>query len=178
MCEKMKECPICGDNNLIAEERENELAIGPEDSPLAILSFRAPVHICAECGLEFHGPEWDEAAHEAQCEHMRLLAPKQVRKIRLSYKMSRKEFAKNFGFGEATLERWENGRNLQNRAMDNYLRFLENRSLGAFLMNQASDTVPSQQNVVDFQKSFPRLSVIEDVIEREQKFCLRPKQAA
>ena len=107
---------------------------------------------------------------------MRLLAPKQVRKIRLSYKMSRKEFAKNFGFGEATLERWENGRNLQNRAMDNYLRFLENRSLGAFLMNQASDAVPSQQNVVDFQ--FPRLSDIEVVIEREQKFCLRPKQAA
>ena len=38
--------------------------------------------------------------------------------------MSRAAFAKVTGLGEATLNRWENGLLIQNRANDRYLRLL------------------------------------------------------
>jgi hypothetical protein len=39
--------------------------------------------------------------------------------------MSRRDFAEVTGWGEATLNRWENGLVIQNRANDRYLRLLD-----------------------------------------------------
>ena len=62
--------------------------------------------------------------HEAVCRHLCVLAPKEVRGIRALHGMSRVAFAKVTGLGEATLNRWENGLLIQNRANDRYLRLL------------------------------------------------------
>src|SRR5437879_80238 len=52
--------------------------------------------------------------------------PSEMRGIREQYQLSRSEFARITGLGEATLHRWENGLKFQNVANDEYLRLLTN----------------------------------------------------
>ena len=61
---------------------------------------------------------------KAVCQHLGVLSPVEVRGIRKRYEMNRSEFAQVTGLGEATLNRWENGTLVQNRANDRYLRLL------------------------------------------------------
>lgn len=88
------------------------------------VTARIPVRVCRSCGFEFLDHEAETLQHEAVCRHLGVLSPKEVRGIRALHGMSRVAFAKVTGLGEATLNRWENGLLIQNRANDRYLRVL------------------------------------------------------
>jgi DNA-binding transcriptional regulator YiaG len=52
----------------------------------------------------------------------RPLAPQEIRQGRESLALTPKEFANLLGVGEATVSRWETGAQIQERAMDRFLR--------------------------------------------------------
>ena len=93
-------------------------------SAAAELMVRLPVRVCGSCGFEFLDHEAETLKHEAVCAHLGVLSPREVRGIRAMHGMSRAEFSKTTGLGEATLNRWENGILIQNQANDRYLRLL------------------------------------------------------
>ncbi|MCY4060668.1 MAG: helix-turn-helix domain-containing protein [Gammaproteobacteria bacterium] len=88
------------------------------------MTVEIPVRRCKSCGFEFTDREAEEIKHEAVCRHLGLLSPNGIRAIRGMHGMSRAAFSKVSGIGEATLNRWENGLLVQNRANDRFLRLL------------------------------------------------------
>src|SRR5437762_341779 len=52
----------------------------------------------------------------------RLLAPEEIRAGRERLALTQKQFANLLGVGEATVSRWETGAQIQQRAMDRFLR--------------------------------------------------------
>ena len=83
-----------------------------------------PVRVCNSCGFEFLDHEAETLQHEAICAHLGVLTPKEIRGIRQTHRMSRAEFSRVTGLGEATLNRWENAILIQSRTNDRYLRLL------------------------------------------------------
>ena len=67
------------------------------------------------------------ALHEAECRRQGVLTPTEIRALRGAYDLSRAEFARVTGFGEATLARWERGEVVQNTSNDSFLRMLMDR---------------------------------------------------
>jgi putative zinc finger/helix-turn-helix YgiT family protein len=67
----------------------------------------------------------DEADHQIcaafRCE-ARLLAPEEIREGREKLALTQKQFANLLGVGEATVSRWETGTQIQQRALDRFLR--------------------------------------------------------
>ena len=88
------------------------------------LNVTLPVRVCRSCGFEFLDHEAETLQHEAVCAHLGVLTPKEIRGIRRMHGMSRAEFSRVTGLGEATLNRWENAILIQNAANDRYLRLL------------------------------------------------------
>lgn len=88
------------------------------------LTVEIPVRTCGSCGFEFLEHEAETRKHEAVCRHLGVLSPKEIRGIRAMHHMSRAEFSRVTGLGEATLNRWENAILIQNTANDRYLRLV------------------------------------------------------
>ena len=105
------------------EWREHAFPYGVGASAVE-LKATLPVRICRSCGFEFLDHEAETLQHDAICAHLEVLTPKEVRGIRTMHGLSRAEFAKVTGLGEATLNRWENAILIQNVANDRYLRLL------------------------------------------------------
>ena len=121
-------CPDCGGHSFTTVLHNDVFEYGSGDSP-ATLHAIVPVHCCDSCDFEFLGREGRLIKHEAVCRHLGLLTPTEIRSIRESHGMSRTEFAEVTGFGEATLNRWENGSVIQNRANDRFLRLLKSSDI-------------------------------------------------
>ena len=117
-------CPDCGGHSFTTVQHNDAFEYGAGDSPVT-LHARVPVHCCDSCDFEFLGREGRLIKHEAVCRHLGLLTPTEIRSIRDSPGMSRTAFAEVTGFGEATLDRWENGVVIQNQEDNHYLRLLE-----------------------------------------------------
>ena len=84
-----------------------------------------PVRCCGACEFEYIDDEGAQIKHAAVCKHLGVLSPTEVRAIREGHGLNRETFARITGLEEATLEKWERGALIQNRADDNYLRLLE-----------------------------------------------------
>ena len=172
-------CPVCGGATTeIVKAQEFSISDNSSDK----LSVEVPTLICGECGFEYTDFRAEEVRHDAICDHLRLLKPREILAIRKTYNMSRKEFSEAFGLGEASIERWENRKTFQNRALDNLLRLLVDRNNGqrltntrqlmAIASNSSHDT--SNSNVFRFEPKFRSLSVheIEQERSRSESFSL------
>ena len=110
-----------GDTRPVSREHTFTYGIGADAAELTVT---LPVHVCPSCGFECLDDEGETLKHEAVCAHLGVLTPDEIRGIRKMYGMSRADFAKITGLGEATLNRWENALLIQNTANDRYLRLL------------------------------------------------------
>ena len=128
------------------------------------LTATLPVRVCAACGFEFLDHEAETLQHEAICAHLDVLTPKEIRGIRKMHRMSRAEFSRVTGLGEATLNRWENSILIQNTANDRYLRLLASRDNIQRLERRNSSTV-----TVSPSFGLARFRVIEVSEEYRQK---------
>lgn len=117
-------CPDCGGHSFTTVLHDDAFEYGVAESTVT-LHARIPVHCCDSCDFEFLGREGRRIKHEAVCRHFDLLTPTEIQGIRKCHGMTRAAFAEITGFGEATLNRWERGAVIQNRANDHYLRLLE-----------------------------------------------------
>jgi putative zinc finger/helix-turn-helix YgiT family protein len=116
-------CPMCGSTNVEARTRPERFVYG-DGADAVELKAMVPVSRCVGCGFSFSGEAADIARHEAVCAHLGVLAPQEILDIRQEYGLSRAEFARLSGIGDASLSRWENGLLVQNTANDNFLYLL------------------------------------------------------
>src|SRR5262245_57598685 len=117
--ETIGSCPACGATSLNTKQESQTFPYG--ESPRTIdLVVTVPVRVCQECNFEFTDGEAEEVRHEAVCRHLGVMPPRDVRRLRESYSLSRANFAALSKIGEASLARWETGQLIQNAALDQF----------------------------------------------------------
>ena len=116
-------CPLCG-GGVATSWIHQAFDYGSGESAVE-LSVEVPVHRCDGCDFEFTDEIAERLRHQAVCEHLGVLPPVAIRRIRERHGLTRAQFAQVTGLGEASLNRWENGLNVQTHANDRYLRLLE-----------------------------------------------------
>jgi putative zinc finger/helix-turn-helix YgiT family protein len=77
---------------------------------------------CANCEAISIDDEADQQISAAFRRAARLLAPEEIRQGREKLGLTQKQFANLLGVGEATVSRWETGAQIQQRAMDRFVR--------------------------------------------------------
>lgn len=81
-----------------------------------------PVVRCDNCGTIMLDDAADRRLSEALRSEAGLLHPTAIRAKRDALGLTQKALASYLGIGEATLSRWETGAQIQQRAMDKFLR--------------------------------------------------------
>ena len=165
-------CPLCGTHEVTTSWKRHMFDYGSGGS-VAELSVDVPVRSCASCELEFLDEPAEGLKHEAVCRHLGVLSPAEIRRIREAHGMSRVSFAQVTRLGEASLNRWENGLNIQTHANDRYLRLLRHpgnmRELQALMEPGAS---PRPAIAVPGAR-FRALEVNSAVRKQQESFRLR-----
>lgn len=118
-------CAQCGAEAVETTEHRHTFRYGVGEAGVD-LTVDLPVRRCRKCGFEFLDRESERIKLEAVCEHLGVLSPSGIRRIRERYGMTQSEFAEVTGLGTATLVRWEKGSMNHTRAYDRYMRLLEN----------------------------------------------------
>ena len=117
-------CPRCSHKCVEPRVIRDEFDYGPDDDRIKIVAEAVPVLVCTACDEIFYGPEAGHAHHLAICKALHLLTPEEIKGVRDRLGKNQAEFARLTGVGVATLSRWEQGRLMQTRAHDNYLKLL------------------------------------------------------
>ena len=116
-------CPVCESKSIVTQMLSESFPYGSGKEEVT-LSAVVPVHSCQDCQFEFTDELADEAKHNAICQYLEVMPPRQIALIREQYSLSRAEFARVTRIGEASINRWENALLIQNPAMDQYLYLL------------------------------------------------------
>ena len=87
--------------------------------------------------------------------------------------MSRASFAQATGLGEASLNRWENGLNIQTHANDRYLRLLKHPGIMRQLRVLTEPQAPPRLAVAVVGERFRALHVNSVVLREQENFRLR-----
>lgn len=150
-----------------------------------VIEIDVPATVCAECGRARTDRRAEVARHAAVCRHQGLLEPERIKAIRKNQRMTRQEFSDAYGIPPASMERWENGKLLQNRSMDKLLRAIEDplslnpprkAASPAEVLATPGAGVRVEGNVI--WANFPALrdapeKELADVEERDRRFNLR-----
>ncbi len=164
-------CPQCGAASVTTFLHHDRFNYGSGAAAVTLQVDNLPVRHCSACDLEFVDYEGEQLRHAAVCRYLGVLTPAEIRAIRTGHGMTRAAFADVTGFGEATLNRWENGAKVQNRANDRYLRLLAAPEGMEALQRLTTVTDPQRPSVRRDQ--FRVLNVTEDHRDRQQGFQLR-----
>ena len=158
-------CVMCGSSDVKTRQIEDNFEYGSGNSRV-FLNAVIPVHSCVKCSFEFTGNKADDLRHEAVCRHLGLLTPREICNIRKN--MSKAEFSRQTGIGEASLSRWERGYLLQNTAMDNFLYLLGLPGNLETLRKRHSTPAHTESRPV-----FQCIKITDSLKERQAKFSLR-----
>ena len=170
-------CPDCSGNRFSTVLHNDEFEYGVGHSAV-MLRARVPVHCCDSCDFEFLGDEARLIKHEAVCRHLELLTPTEIRRIRERHGMSRTAFAEITGFGEATLNRWERGAVIQNRANDRYLRLLDLPEILQRLQGPERKRGAQRLSFPADSNAFPGQELQDSLIIRQQQAAFRLRLVA
>ena len=165
-------CPLCGTAEVMTTWKWHVFDYGSGES-VAELSVNVPVRSCVSCELEFLDEHAEEIKHEAVCEHLGVLTPAEIRRIREGHGMSRVGFARVTGLGEASLNRWENGLNIQTLANDRYLRLLKHPVIMRELRTLTEPRASPGPAVAVAGERFRALKVTSLVLRKQENFRLR-----
>jgi DNA-binding transcriptional regulator YiaG len=136
------------------------------------LSVEVPVHRCDGCDFEFTDEIAERLRHEAVCDHLGVLSPAQIRRIRERHGMTRAQFARVTGLGEASLNRWENGLNIQTHANDRYLRLLEIPEVMRLLVGLVDSRTSRRSSAALTETRFRELRVTTAMLREQESFRL------
>ena len=165
-------CPLCGTDEVTTSWKPHVFDYGSRES-VAELSVDVPVRRCASCDLEFLDEPAEGLKHEAVCKHLGVLTPAEIRRIREAHGMSRVSFAQVTGLGEASLNRWENGLNIQTHANDRYLRLLKHPGIMRKLQALTEPQAPPRPAVAVAGERFRALKVTNILLKKQENFRLR-----
>ena len=149
-------CPSCDSGAVETFDHLDTFKYGSDESA-ASLQVKLPIRRCTSCAFEFLDDEGHQLKHEAVCRHLGVLSPREVLAVRERHGMTRAEFAQVTGLGEATLNRWENGAVVQNRANDRYLRLVETPWIMDRLQGLSTPEPANLQEPVIHGRRFPAL---------------------
>ena len=165
-------CARCGTEAVDTIDHRHTFRYGSGESAVD-LTVNLPVRRCGQCGFEFLDRESERIKLEAICEHLGVLSPAGIRRIRESYGMTQAAFAEVTGLGTATLVRWENGSMNHTRAYDRYMRLLENGRI----MNELTRLVEPATRDSDLRNTVdsPWQTLRDAHRRKEDPFFLRRK---
>jgi putative zinc finger/helix-turn-helix YgiT family protein len=91
---------------------------------------------CGTCQALSIDDEADQRISAAFRQVARLLTLEEIRQSREKLRPTQKQFANLLGVGEATVSRWETGAQIQQRAMDRFLRVCFNSPAAVRLLER------------------------------------------
>lgn len=165
-----RQCPIC-EERAATHWCTHEFTYGIGNDAVE-LTANLPFGWCEACDFEFLDFDGERCKTEAVCKHLGVLSPWEIKAIRRHYEMSRAEFARLTGLGEATLARWENGILTQNRANDRYLRLIAQPGGVERLRAVAVEPSDATKSPAPMEKRFRVISVTSDIRKEQQYFQL------
>ena len=165
-----QKCPRC-DGSLRESEVKEAIQLGDGRS----VSARIPVLACENCDFQISGSGADEIRDAAVRVHLGLLTASEVKEVRTNLGFSRREFSEAFGIPMASMERWENGRLIQNKTADTLLRVLRNKGTASAVDRRRTNNVSgcNVKNLEVFRTINRSERLIDEVRNRATKFCLR-----
>jgi putative zinc finger/helix-turn-helix YgiT family protein len=173
--EHVSRCPTCNvgylRDKVITERFEFEV----DGKTKTVVAENVPVSECdnVACGERLSGPEAARIRHEAICRAFGLLTPREIQAIRERLELSQERFAQLTGIGIATISRWERGRLLQNRAMDNLLRLVARSEDNIrFLAERQDDAQPVDPPSNRIKGQFRGIKDKEAALRRNRCFAL------
>jgi DNA-binding transcriptional regulator YiaG len=135
-----------------------------------------PVHSCAICGFEFTDDKAEDARDLAVRRYLRVMTPDQIRAIRESYGLSRREFGSLTRIGEASLARWETGEIIQNAGYDQFLyllKFQENLHRLRERPDNSAEQLGRSEPVSHLQVRFPSIRNFSQTVVIAKEWRLR-----
>ena len=118
-------CPECGEKSIhpVCEPRyETVMRHDGRDYRVAVKNL--DLWKCEKCGLVQLPEPADELLQAALRKKAGLMPPELIRRTREKLKLTQKQLADELQVAESTLSRWESGMQIQQRAMDQYLRLV------------------------------------------------------
>jgi putative zinc finger/helix-turn-helix YgiT family protein len=117
-----KRCGKCGQKKMELATVQYSIAIEHDGRAYQVQIPRLSAPQCQNCKAISLDDEADQQISAAFRRTARLLAPAEIRQGREKLGLTQKEFANLLGVGEATISRWETGAQIQQRALDRFLR--------------------------------------------------------
>ena len=117
-----KRCGKCGQKRMQLATLPYATTIEHDGRTYRVVISALTVPQCAVCQAISIDDEADRQISAAFRGEARLLAPEEIRLGREKLGLTQKQFANLLGVGEATMSRWETGAQIQQRAMDRFLR--------------------------------------------------------
>ncbi len=118
----MKNCPVCGSDHLVEVVRPEKFQY--QGHTATIEDYRS--FECQNCGEAFPDQESVDRSEpilrDLHRQAERLLTSSEIRAIRMSLAYSQDDFGLLLGGGKKAFARYENGKVIQARSMDNLLR--------------------------------------------------------
>lgn len=115
-------CGKCGQNKMHLATVTYATTIEHDGRAYRVEIPALTVPQCGHCNAISIDDEADQQISAAFRREARLLTPEEVRGGREKLGLTQKQFANRLGIGEATISRWETGAQIQQRAMDRFLR--------------------------------------------------------
>ena len=164
-------CPLCGNVGITISWNTDVFNYGSGES-MVELTVNVPVRRCEDCDFEYLDDEAERLKHGEVCQHLGVLRPDEIRHIRKGFDMTRAKFAQVTGFGEASLNRWENGLTIQTYAYDRYLRLLAAHPSNIRDIERFANLVPSRQSDAPSGNRFRVLNVTPNLLKERDSFQL------
>src|SRR6266852_9392957 len=117
-----KRCGKCGQNKMHLATVPYAITIEHDGRAYRVEIPALTVPQCGNCQALSIEDEADQQISAAFRREARLRTPGEIREGREKLGLTPKQFANLLGVGEATVSRWETGAQIQQRAMDRFLR--------------------------------------------------------
>ena len=165
-------CPLCDREGVVTSWKDHTFSYGSGESEVE-LTVSVPVRRCGTCEFEYLDESAERLKHDAVCNHLGVLSPIEIRRIREDHGMTRARFAQMTGLGEASLNRWENGLTIQTHANDRYLRLLADPEIMRRLEEFMAPEPSVEPIVVVAGNRFRTLKVTPALLAEKEGFRLR-----
>lgn len=123
MKDKTEFCVECGSYNIDYVTRPEVVDVRGDE-----ITVNASYWVCKDCSVEFEnlceGNDYLAEAYEIYRKKYNMLAPQDIKALRIKYGLTQGELAQILGWGLATLSRYEKG-SLQDFAHDKILKLLK-----------------------------------------------------
>jgi len=116
-------CPTCGNLALSPQVETNyQVELGHDGKRYIVTVPNIELFHCTACGAEAFGEDADDAMNAALRQQIGLMQPKEILERRKALGLKQEDLAAYLKIAVGTLSKWENGAQIQQKVMDQFLR--------------------------------------------------------